>query len=220
MAARRRRKRRPPKPIPWPRRVSRWQQQTAAWIKPRTPLLQLLGLFLLALLIAVYLMFWLATLSQHHLPPIACADPSLAVSVRYPRYVTVNGENFIELALHNRSSQPISGTAVIAFGGDLSVHPIFSKTNVLSFTALPPAGIAAGQIRFRLNEPFTRLSGKLPFTIQVAGDRFCKTGEFASLNLIPFSRLGTILSGALGLTALAGLWGGQIKNWLSPGKKD
>ncbi len=219
MAAPRRRKRRPPKPIPWPRRASRWQQQAAAWTRPRTPLLQLLGLIFLAPLIAINLMFWLATLPQHHLPPTACADPSLAVSVRYPRYVTVNGENFIELALHNRDTQPISGTAVIAFGGDLAVHPGPSKSNVLSFTALPPDGIVAGQIRFRLNEPFTRLWGKLPFTIQVAGDRFCKTGEFASLNLTPFSRLGTVLSGALGLT-LTGLLGGQIKNWLSPGKKD
>jgi hypothetical protein len=215
MAARRRRTKPQPKHILWWQRGTHWATVHALGLL----------LILLGLLILMYLSLWIIFVwPQYYIPPTACAGLPLSVSLRYPYYVAVGDEGFVEVGLRNTGTQPISGTAVIAFGGDLSVHPVLARTNALSFKALPPGGITADRVRFTLNERPSRLRGTLPFTVQITADQTCNLGlPNDPMRLAPIPGLKTaltaVLSGMVSITALAGLLWEQIRKRLFPEKK-
>jgi hypothetical protein len=213
-----------------PKRVSngqavQWSGRVTDWVKAHV--LALLLVIGVGLLIATYLFLWRKfILPQYHIPPIECSALPIAVSLRYPHYVAVGDEGFVEVGVRNTGVQPISGTAVIAFGGDLSIHPVPSKTNFLSFTALPPNGIMADQVRFTFNEPLSRRNGTLPFFVQVTADQLCILSlPDSPLRLAPIPGLKTllrailsVLSSTVGIPLIGLLWE-QIKKRLFPEKK-
>ena len=212
-----RRPRAKPQPIP-----VLWRRRAGLWIKDHALALLMI---LLGLLIGIYLSLWIVFIRpQHYIPPVECASLPLNVSLHYPYYIAARDESFVEVGVRNVGTQPITGTAVVAFGGDLSIHPLPAKTNYLSFAGLPPNGIIADQVRFSLNEPPTRLRGTLPFTVHITANGACNL-DFANspfyLTPIPGLKksLTAILSGVVSITALAGLLWKQVEKWLFPEKK-
>jgi len=210
------RRRRPPKPISWQRRLRFWQRR---WFKASL-LLKLV--LVLSPFLLIYTGLWLGFVRpQYYFPPIQCSNAPVAVSLRYPHYIAVGDEGFVEVGLHNTGSQPISGTAVIAFDGPVTVHPVLAQSNTLPFKNLPPAGITTDRVRFTLNEPFTRLGGTIPVAVQITGPTTsCYLAlPDSPLHVAPVPFLNsvlqtTILSGAI--IPLAGLLWQRLQKRLFP----
>ncbi len=199
-------------------------RQGAAWSKTHP----LVGWLLVGvvLLMATYLFLWgMFVYPQQHISLAKCSALPVVVSLHYPDYVSLGDEGFVEVGLRNTGTRPISGTAVIAFGGDLTVHPVASKTNVLTFSALPPNGIMAGRVYFTLNEPLNRQRSVLPVAIQIAAGRPCNLAFPSPLRLTPIPGLKTLLRSILSFLSvviglpLVGLLWEQIKKQLFPEEK-
>nr|MBP7689286.1 hypothetical protein [Thermoflexales bacterium] len=187
--------------------TTRWDQ----W-RPRV-----MVLFAAVLLVACLL--WLAWLRPVIYSGVLKADaiPELSLTLAYPQYVSRGDEGTIDLTATNVASQTITGTVIVDFAPAPQIIQVEDSTNVLKFESLPQGGKQTLHVRYRLAQPMDFGSDTLAFTPRVVLETGISAdygSQTINITFLPLVR--TILTGAFGLSALAGLFWDQIKKRLFP----
>ena len=158
---------------------------------------------------------WVAPMNYPTLTEIGA--PELSLTMAYPQYVSRGDEGAIDLTVTNVASHTITGTVLIDFGAAPQVIEAKDSTNLLKLENLPRGGKQTLHVRYQLAQPADFGNAALTFTPRAILENG-STAEYApqtiGVTFLPLVR--TILTGAFGLSALAGLLWGQIKQHLFP----
>lgn len=176
-------------------------------------------IILFAVVLLVACLLWLAWLRPVTYTDPLKADtiPELSLTLAYPQYVSRGDEGTIDLTATNIASQTITGTVIVDFAAAPQIIQVEDSTNVLKFENLPQGGKQTLHVRYRLAQPMGFGSDALTFTPRAVLETGISADYGAqpiNITFLPLVR--TVLTGAFGLSALAGLFWDQIKKRLFP----
>jgi hypothetical protein len=164
----------------------------------------------------VLYLFWIMPMAYS---PVLADDraPGLLLTVSYPVFLARGDEGAIEVTATNANTQPLTGTVTVIFSGTLPVQFVGDSGNTLKIAALPAGGQQTLHVRYQLAQIAAFGSDSLRFTPHALlenGASVDYAPQNVTITFVPLVK--TILTGALGISAITGLLWAQLKQRLFP----